>query len=75
MCIICIDIEKNILSPLEARRNLGEMSFSLDLDHIKEVQEKIYDLIDAQIRGYDETEEEFCETCGCESCECDWRHY
>ena len=27
MCIICIDIEKNILSPLEARRNLGEMSF------------------------------------------------
>lgn len=74
MCIICIDIEKNLLSPLEARRNLGEMSYSLELNHIKVVQDKISELIDKKIRKYDLHFEKSCETCGCESCECEWRH-
>ena len=41
MCIICIELEKSLISPLEAQRNLAEMAFDLDLDHFLEVQEKI----------------------------------
>ncbi len=74
MCIICIDIEKNLLSPFEARRNLTEMFDSLELNHIKDVQDKISELIERQINEYDEIEEEICETSGFESCECEWRH-
>ena len=69
MCIICIDIEKNLLSHLEARRNLGEMIYSLDSNHIKVVQDKISELIEHEAEEY---EQESCEICGCESCECDW---
>ncbi len=41
MCIICIELEKSLISPLEARRNLAEMAFDIDLEHFFEVEEKI----------------------------------
>ena len=41
MCIICIELEKSLISPREAQRNLAEMAFDLDLEHFLEVEEKI----------------------------------
>jgi hypothetical protein len=74
MCIICVELDKNKLSPWEAKRNLREMSSSLELNHIKAVEDKISELIEQEIEDYDENQEESCEICGCGSCECDWRH-
>ncbi len=45
MCIICVELEKSLISPLEARRNLAEMAFDLDLDHFLEVEEKIEEVL------------------------------
>ena len=39
MCIICVELEKSLISPLEARRNLAEMAFDLDLDHFLELED------------------------------------
>ena len=44
MCIICIDLEKNKITPLEAQRSLAEMAFDIDLDHFLEVEEKIQEI-------------------------------
>ena len=63
MCIICIELQKGNLLPWEAARNLKEMSESLDSDHVEEV----IDLISAfHYRN------EFCESCECDPCDCDW---
>lgn len=37
MCIICIDIARNKLSPFEAILNLSEMAVSLEEEHVDEV--------------------------------------
>ena len=74
MCIICIDLNKQTLSPFEARRNLSEMSAVIDLEHIKVVQEKISDLIQEKIEQYCEEDFEICYTCGSLSCDCDWKY-
>ena len=42
MCIICVDLEKEKLTLSEARRNFGEMEFSLDPEHREELREKLY---------------------------------
>ena len=44
MCIICIEIEKNKLSPWEAERNLTEMKEKIDKDHLQEVENMILEL-------------------------------
>jgi len=41
MCIICIEIEKSLITPSEARKSLAEMAFDMDLEHFLEVEEKI----------------------------------
>ena len=42
MCIICVEIEKNKLTSLEARRNMSEMSSQIDDSHKIEVLKKIW---------------------------------
>ena len=37
MCIICVELEKDKLSPLEALINLGEMAEVVGQDHVLEV--------------------------------------
>ena len=46
MCIICIELEKSLISPLEARRNLAEMAFDIDIDHFLEVEDKIQETLE-----------------------------
>lgn len=41
MCIICIDLAKQAMSPSEARRALREMREALDKDHLAEVEIKV----------------------------------
>ncbi len=42
MCLICIDLQKDKLTPKEARRNLGETYQSLDKEHRLEVLRLIW---------------------------------
>jgi hypothetical protein len=41
MCIICVELAKQAMSPSEARRALREMSSKLDKDHLVEVEGKL----------------------------------
>lgn len=41
MCIICIELEKQRLTALEAFRNLREMEKEISDEHLEEVAEKI----------------------------------
>jgi hypothetical protein len=41
MCIICIDLAKQAMSPSEARRALREMREALDKNHLAEVETKV----------------------------------
>lgn len=75
MCIICIELEKSLITPLEARRNLAEMAFDLDLDHFFEVEEKIEEILnknefDSLLKSVTVAEE--CTSCHCDPCDCDW---
>ena len=42
MCIICVELAKDKLTPLEARRNLGEMMHVVEKDHRIEVLHAIW---------------------------------
>ena len=42
MCLICIDLERQKLTSIEARRNLGEVCEKMEEEHILEVIEKIW---------------------------------
>ena len=42
MCIICVELSKNKLTPREARRNLGEMIHVIDEEHRLEVLRNIW---------------------------------
>ena len=75
MCIICVELEKSLISPLEARRNLAEMAFDLDLEHFLEVEEKIEKNIEKnQFSALlaDEKTAELCSKCGYDPCDCLW---
>ena len=75
MCIICVELEKSLISPLEARRNLAEMAFDLDLDHFLEVEEKIEEILnEKQFISLLKEEEtvELCPKCGYDPCDCLW---
>ncbi len=41
MCIICVELAKQAMTPLEARRALGEMRGKLDRGHVAEVETKL----------------------------------
>jgi hypothetical protein len=41
MCIICVELAKQAMTPTEARRALGEMRVKLDSEHIAEVEKKL----------------------------------
>jgi hypothetical protein len=41
MCIICVELAKQAMSPLEARRALREMRVKLDKTHVAEVEQKL----------------------------------
>ena len=74
MCIICVELEKSLISPLEARRNLAEMAFDLDLDHFLEVEDKIEEILHKNqfisLLKSDDTVKE-CTFCQCDPCDCD----
>ena len=75
MCIICIELEKSLISPLEARRNLSEMAFDLELEHFLEVEEKIEEVLnEKQFISLLKEEEtvELCPKCGYNPCDCLW---
>ena len=75
MCIICIELEKNKITPIEAQRSLSEIAFDLDLEHFLEVEEKIQELESKNhfitLLNDDETVE-LCTGCHCDPCDCDW---
>jgi hypothetical protein len=41
MCIICIELAKQAMTPAEARRALGEMRSKLGKEHTAEVETKL----------------------------------
>lgn len=42
MCLICAELKKNKLTSTEARSNLGEVSETLEKDHILEILRLIW---------------------------------
>jgi hypothetical protein len=43
MCLICIDLDRSVMTSREARRALGEMRTKLDPGHVEEVEAKLRD--------------------------------
>jgi hypothetical protein len=41
MCIICVELAKQSMTPSEARRALREMTTKIDQTHVAEVEEKV----------------------------------
>lgn len=41
MCLICVEFQKQRMSPKEARRALGEMRVKIGAEHTKEVERLI----------------------------------
>ena len=42
MCLICVEITKDKLTSMEARRNLGEMHYGMTKEHILKVLKLIW---------------------------------
>jgi hypothetical protein len=43
MCLICVELKKGALTPIEARKNFGEMREVIDDDHKLEVLKQIWE--------------------------------
>jgi len=41
MCIICVELAKQAMTPSDARRALREMTGKLDREHVAEVETKL----------------------------------
>lgn len=41
MCIICVELARQAMTPAEGRRALGEMKVKLDSAHVAEVEKKL----------------------------------
>jgi hypothetical protein len=41
MCIICVELAKQAMTPSEARRALREMTVKLDEEHVTELEAKL----------------------------------
>jgi hypothetical protein len=48
MCLICVDIQKDKLTSLEARRNLGEIGPTIPKEHKLEVLKLIWEKEDQE---------------------------
>ena len=48
MCLICVELTKNKLTSIEARRNLGEMHTTLKKEHIRELLKLIWEKEDEE---------------------------
>ena len=76
MCIICVELEKNNLSPWEAKRNLGEMVEKIGAEHAREVEDKISQAIyDELYFNFGETLQQTldcCPSCPPGDCDCTW---
>ena len=75
MCIICVELEKSLITPLEARRNLAETAFDIELDHFLEVEEKIQETLDKNqfhLLLKSEKTNGLCSKCGYDPCDCLW---
>ncbi len=48
MCLICVELTKNKLTSLEARRNLGEMSTTIKKDHMQDILKLIWEKEDEE---------------------------
>ena len=70
MCLICLEIEKNKLTPWEAKRNLKEMSEKIGKEHEKEVEQKILEMIFSSQEFLDPESDIFCKNCGYFVCCC-----
>ena len=53
MCMICVDIAKNKLSPFEAIRNLSEVAEDIGDDHLEDVLKLIDEAIRKQRDEFD----------------------
>ncbi len=53
MCLICVEFQKQRMTPGEARRALGEMIGDLDTDHVEQVEEMIAEAEDKDERDGD----------------------
>jgi len=49
MCLICVELRKNALTSVEARKNLGEMRSVIDEGHRMEVLRRIWDKEDEEV--------------------------
>ena len=76
MCIICVELDKNKLTPWEARKNLTEMVDKIGDEHAREVENKISDLIYEEIYfNFGETLHDTADSClNCPpgECDCTW---
>ena len=76
MCIICVEMEKNKLTPWEAKRNLSEMVAEIGEKHAREVENNISDMIYDEISlQFGETlheSEKFCNFCENLPCYCEF---
>jgi hypothetical protein len=43
MCLICVELAKNTMTVIEARKNLGEIKSTISREHILEVYQMISD--------------------------------
>ncbi len=54
MCIICIELDKNRLTPWEAARNRREFLDILDEKHLKQLNDKIQEKLFEYLENLDE---------------------
>mgnify|MGYP003112382190 CR=1 FL=1 len=59
MCLICIDLEREKLTSLEARKNLGEIYTSMEKEHIYEVIKRIWQREDKEFKDF----QDYMRTC------------
>jgi hypothetical protein len=63
MCIICVELQNNKLSPWEATRNLSEMIEEIEEEHALEVLDLILTIQEETDSG--------CIYCGGDPCACE----
>jgi hypothetical protein len=54
MCLICVQLSKNLLTVPEAWKNLHEMSGTLEEEHVEEVLDLIWERIMDRSEEFDE---------------------
>ena len=60
MCIICIDLDKNRLTPWEAAKNRKEMLSQLDEEHLEVLNNKITNSLHDYLNNIGEKNENQC---------------